>query len=106
MDLNICTVGILRYHIFVLVLCIHKSYFHGHYTWLHQDCSAFVQGEGSALRGPKRDSVNKGKIECWHCGRVHYKNECPKLRALDAGVQNFNINDCNKEHNLFLANDG
>jgi hypothetical protein len=37
---------------------------------------------------------------------VHYKNECPKLRVLDAGIQNFNIDDCNEEHNLFSANDG
>jgi hypothetical protein len=57
-------------------------------------------------RGPKRDSANKGKIECWHCGGVHYKNECPELRTMDAGIQNFNIDDCNKEHNLFSADDG
>ncbi len=25
---------------------------------------------------------------------------------LDKGVQNFNINDCNEEHNLFLADNG
>jgi hypothetical protein len=67
---------------------------------------AYVQGEGAALHGPKRDSANKGKIKCWHCGGAHYKNECPELRALDAGIQNFNIDDCDKEHNLFSANDG
>jgi hypothetical protein len=67
---------------------------------------AFVQGEGSAPCGPKRDSTNKGKINCGHCGGPHYKNECPKLRELDAGVQSFNINDCDEEHNLFLANNG
>ncbi len=61
---------------------------------------AFVQGEGGAPCGPKRDSANKGEINCWHCGGPHYKNECPQLRALDVGVQNFNINDCNKKHNL------
>jgi hypothetical protein len=30
MDLNVCTLKILRYLFFVLILCIHKSYFHGH----------------------------------------------------------------------------
>jgi hypothetical protein len=29
MDLNICTLAILRYHILVLILHIHKGYFHG-----------------------------------------------------------------------------
>ncbi len=67
---------------------------------------AFVQGEGSAPCGPKRDRANKGKIDCWHCSQPHYQNGYPKLRALDAGVPNFNINDCNKEHNLFSANEG
>ncbi len=32
MDLNICTLIILKYHIFVLILHIHKGYFHGHNT--------------------------------------------------------------------------
>jgi hypothetical protein len=59
---------------------------------------AFVQGEGRAPCGPKRDSANKGKINCWHCGGPHYKSECPKLKALDKGIQNFNIDDCDKEH--------
>jgi hypothetical protein len=36
----------------------------------------------------------------------YYKNECPELRALEEGVQNFNIDNCHKEHNLFSANDG
>jgi hypothetical protein len=67
---------------------------------------AFVQGESGAPRGPKRDGANKGKINCWHCGGPHYKSECPKLKVLDEGVQNFNIDDCNKEHNLFSANNG
>jgi hypothetical protein len=67
---------------------------------------AFVQGEGGASCGPKRDDVNKGKVNCWHCGRPHNKSECSKLKALDKGIQNFNINDCNKEHNLFLADNG
>jgi hypothetical protein len=39
---------------------------------------AFVQGEGGASRGPKKDSANK-VVECWHCGGPHYKNECPEL---------------------------
>jgi hypothetical protein len=60
---------------------------------------AFVQGEGGAPRSPKR-------INCWHCGGPHYKSECPKLKALDKGIQNFNIDDCDKEHNLFLADNG
>jgi hypothetical protein len=67
---------------------------------------AFVQGEGRAPCGPKRDGASKGKINCWHCGRPHYKSECPKLKVLDKGIQNFNINDCDKEHNLFSANNG
>ncbi len=61
---------------------------------------AFIQGKGSALRSPKKD------IKCYHCGGPHYKNECPELKLLDSGVQNLNIDDCNNEHNLFLANDG
>jgi hypothetical protein len=32
MDLNICILVILRYHIFVLIFRIHKSYFDGHDT--------------------------------------------------------------------------
>jgi hypothetical protein len=67
---------------------------------------AFVQGESGEPCGPKKDGANKGKINCWHCGRLHYKNECPELRALDKGSQNFNIDVCKKEQNLFLANDG
>ncbi len=66
----------------------------------------FIQGEGRAPHGPKRDSANKGEIECWHCSRAHNKNECPKLKTLDTGVQKFNINDCDKEHNLVLTNNG
>ncbi len=30
MDLNIHTLVIIRYHVFVLILCVQKSYFHGH----------------------------------------------------------------------------
>jgi hypothetical protein len=54
----------------------------------------FVQVEGEAPCSPKRDGANKGKINCWHCGRPHYKSEGPKLKVLDKGVQNFNIDDC------------
>jgi len=61
---------------------------------------AFVQGEGSALRGPKRD------IKCFHCTGPHYKSECPKLKLLDVGIQYLNVDDCSKEHSLFLADDG
>ncbi len=61
---------------------------------------AFIQGEGGALRSPKKD------IKCYHCGRPHYKNECPELKLLDSGIQNLNIDDCDNEHNLFLADDG
>ncbi len=61
---------------------------------------AFIQGKGGASRGPNKD------IKCYHCGGPHYKNECPKLKLLDSGIQNLNIDDCNDEHNLFSANDG
>ena len=63
---------------------------------------AFIQGEGGASRGPK----SKGKVECWHCGGSHFKNECTELKLLDTGVQILNIGDCNEEHNLFSADDG
>jgi hypothetical protein len=53
-----------------------------------------------------RDSTNKGEIECWHCSSLHYKNKCLELKLLDVGVQNLNINDCDKEHNLYSADDG
>ena len=45
-------------------------------------------------------------VECWHCGRPHFKSECPELKLLDTGVQNLNIDDCSEEHSLFLADDG
>jgi len=61
---------------------------------------AFFQGEGGALRGPKKD------IKCFHCDGPHYKSKCPKLKLLDAGVHNLNIDDCDKEHNLFSADNG
>jgi hypothetical protein len=31
---------------------------------------AFIQGKGGMSHGPK----SKGKVECWHCGRPHFKN--------------------------------
>ncbi len=61
---------------------------------------AFVQGKGGTLCGPKRD------IKCFHCDGPHYKSECPELKLLDAGVQNLDVDDCSKEHSLFLADDG
>jgi len=61
---------------------------------------AFVHGKGGALHGPKRD------IKCFHCDGPHYKSECPELKLLDAGVQNLDVDDCSKEHSLFLADDG
>ena len=63
---------------------------------------AFIQCEGGTLRGSK----SKGKVECWHCGGPHFKNECPKLKLRDTGVLNLNINDCNEEHILFSADVG
>jgi hypothetical protein len=63
---------------------------------------AFIQGEGGTSRGPKSND----EVECWHCGGLHFKSECPELKLLDTGIQNLNINDCSKEHNLFSANDG
>jgi hypothetical protein len=62
---------------------------------------AFIQGEGDMSRGAK----NKGKVKCWHYGGPHFKNECPKLKLLDTGIRNLNIDDCSEEHNLFLADD-
>jgi hypothetical protein len=66
---------------------------------------AFVQGKGRALRGPKKDSANK-EVKCWHCSGPHYKNKCPKLKLLNAGVQNINIDSGNEEHTLFSTDNG
>ena len=63
---------------------------------------AFIQGEGGTLRGLR----SKGEVKCWHCGRSHFKRKCPKLKLLDAGIQNLNIDNCNKEYSLFSAGDG
>jgi hypothetical protein len=54
---------------------------------------------------PNRDGANKGEIKCWHCSSLYYKNECLELKLLDVAVQNLNIDDCDKEHNLFSADD-
>ncbi len=32
---------------------------------------AFIQGEGGAMCGPKKD------LKCYHCNGPHYKRECP-----------------------------
>ena len=66
---------------------------------------AFVQGEGRASHGPKKNRVNK-KVKRWHCGGPHYKNECPELKLLDAGIHNINIDSCNEEHTLFSTDNG
>ncbi len=52
-NLNICILVILRYHIFILVLCIHISYFRGHNTLpLHgKTCSAIDE---QTENGPKK----------------------------------------------------
>ncbi len=63
---------------------------------------AFIKGEGGTSHSPK----SKGEVECWHCGRPHFKSKFPELKLLDTGVQNLNIEDCSKEHSLFLAGDG
>jgi hypothetical protein len=63
---------------------------------------AFIQGDGGTPRGLK----SKGEVECWHCGGLQFKNECPELKLLDTGVQNLNIEDCSEEHSLFSAYDG
>ena len=55
--------------------------------------------------GPKKDSANK-EVKCWHCSGWHYQNKCPKLKLLDAGVQNINVDLCNEEHTLFFADNG
>jgi hypothetical protein len=49
---------------------------------------------------------SKGEVECWHCGGLHFKKECPELKLLDTGIQNLNINNCSKENNLFSTDDG
>jgi hypothetical protein len=53
MDLNICIIVILRYHIFVLVLRMHKSYFHGHDTLsLHGETRSAIDEQTET--GPKK----------------------------------------------------
>ena len=67
---------------------------------------AFIQGEGGVPHGLRRDRAIKGEIDCWHCSRPHYKNECPELKLMDTDVQNLIIDDCDEEHNLFSVADG
>jgi hypothetical protein len=68
---------------------------------------AFVQGKGATPHVSKRETISKNKIECWHCNKMgHCKNKCPKLQVLGMGVQNINIDKCNKEHTLLSANNG
>jgi hypothetical protein len=54
MDLNICTLVILRYHIFfVFFLHNHKSYFHGHNTLpLHGETRSAIDEQTET--GPKK----------------------------------------------------
>ncbi len=54
---------------------------------------AFIQGEGGTSRGLK----SKGEVKYWHYGGPHFKSECPKLKLLDTGIQNLNIDDCSKD---------
>ena len=61
---------------------------------------AFIQGDPSTPRGPKKD------VKCFHCNWPHYKADCPELKLLESGIQNLNIDDCKEEHNLFSADDG
>jgi hypothetical protein len=60
----------------------------------------------SRVRAARRGSKSKGEVECWHCGGPYFKNECPELKLLDMGIQNLNIDNCSKEHNLFSADNG
>jgi hypothetical protein len=81
---------------------------------LQQVCSpkgeglAFIQGKDAMPRIPKKETASKDEIECWHCNKLgHYKNKCPELQqVLDVGIQNINIDECDKEHALFSAEDG
>jgi len=38
--------------------------------------------------------------------QVTLQGRVPELKFQDTGVQNLNIDNCDKEHSLFLANDG
>jgi hypothetical protein len=64
---------------------------------------AFVQNR------PPHEVQMAADIDCWHCQKKgHYEFNCPKLQAqeLDVGVQNLNIDICDKAHSLFSANEG
>jgi hypothetical protein len=62
MDLNICTLVILKYHILVIILHIHKGYYHGHDTLpLHgETCSAIDEQK---KLDPKDSTYNLLKCE-------------------------------------------
>ena len=48
-------------------------------------------------------------IDCWHCGlKGHYKSDNSKLqlKELDVGIQNLNIDICDKAHSLFSVDKG
>jgi len=61
---------------------------------------AFIKGDPGTPWGPKKD------VKCFHCNGPHYKADCPKLKLLESGIQNLNIDDCEEEHNLFSADNG
>jgi hypothetical protein len=59
--------------------------------------------------GPLHEARTAAYIDCWHYHKKgHYKSNCPELQVqvLDMGMQNLNINICNKLHSLFLVNKG
>ncbi len=64
MDLNILTLVILRYHIYVFVLHVHKSYFQGHNTLLlhGETCSAIDE---QTETGPKKTPPTTHSNERW-----------------------------------------
>ncbi len=69
---------------------------------------AFVQG-GSGAKKPAGTATPTTEVVCWHCTQTgHYKSDFLLLKEIDQqyGVQNFSIEECNKGHNLFAADDG
>jgi hypothetical protein len=66
-------------------------------------------GVAFVWNGPPCKVRMAADIDCWHCQKKgHYMSNCPELQAqeLDVGVQNLDIDICNKVHSLFLANEG